>query len=293
MSQTPTPKIFSYACTNCGLQWLKTTEFEATWLCRCGWWNQLDQVGTRQFKTGATRDVDTDKLDYEGFISPLVDRRYAEYMHQCRLRNIPLGQTIRASDNWQKGIPKETYAKSLVRHVNEFRLIHDGFEAFDEKGNLLALEDVLCAIRFNADGYLFEILKGKQYGRTGSQNDTARVSGGALPQLPDSKSVKSEVKAVRDVPQKGTEYEDLRCATCHRFTLRLDGSCRWCENNRRLAEDRSGHSANHVSDSDWRSQGDGCASEPDERRVESRVRQAGRITDSPQTSSGSNCSPCS
>src|SRR2546421_13037312 len=65
---------------------------------------------TRQFDTGATRDADTGKLDYEGFISPLVDRRYAEYMHRCRLRNVPAGQTIRASDNWQKGIPVETYA---------------------------------------------------------------------------------------------------------------------------------------------------------------------------------------
>jgi len=41
-------------------------------------------------------------------------------------------------------------------------LIFDGYEAFDEKGAKLDLEDVLCAIRFNVDGYLFEELK-KRY----------------------------------------------------------------------------------------------------------------------------------
>jgi hypothetical protein len=116
---------------------------------------------TRLFETGATRDTDTGKLDYEGFISPIVDRRFAEYMHRCRTRNIPPGETLRASDNWQKGIPLDTYAKSLIRHVKEFHLIYDGFDAFDEKGNKMELEDVLCAIRFNVDGFLFETLKAR------------------------------------------------------------------------------------------------------------------------------------
>jgi hypothetical protein len=130
---------------------------------------------TKQFDTGATRDTDSNKLDYEGFISPLVEKRFAEYMHECRLRNIPEGQSIRSSDNWQKGIPLDSYAKSLVRHVQEFRLIHDGFEAIDEKGNVMSLENVLCAIRFNVDGYLFELLKGKNGQRP-------------MPGMPDSQS---------------------------------------------------------------------------------------------------------
>lgn len=114
---------------------------------------------TRAFDTGATRDTDSAKLDYEGFLSPLVLNAYAEYMHRCRLRNIPEGQAIRSSDNWQKGIPREVYAKSLIRHTVEFWLIHDGFEAHDEKGQQLTLEDVCCAILFNVSGYLFETLK--------------------------------------------------------------------------------------------------------------------------------------
>lgn len=120
-----------------------------------------DKSKTRVFATGATRDGDTGKLDYEGFISPLVDRRFAQYMHMCRTRNVPPGQTIRDSDNWQRGIPLDQYAKSLVRHVAEFRLLFDGYEVNDEKGQPMNLEDVLCAIRFNVDGYLFETLKGK------------------------------------------------------------------------------------------------------------------------------------
>src|SRR5262249_20215749 len=56
----------------------------------------------RIFKTGATRDTDTGKLDYEGFLSPLVLKRYAEYMHQHRVMK---DGAMRASDNWQRGIP--------------------------------------------------------------------------------------------------------------------------------------------------------------------------------------------
>lgn len=116
---------------------------------------------TRQFLTGATRDGDTNKLDYEGFISPIVWVRFAEYMHKCRLRNIPAGETIRASDNWQKGIPLDQYVKSGLRHAIEWWLMHRGYPAKDEKGTILDLEEVLCAILFNVQGYLFELLESK------------------------------------------------------------------------------------------------------------------------------------
>lgn len=109
----------------------------------------------RQYETGATRDTDHDKLKYEGFISPLVEKRFAEYMHVHRKQ--PDGN-LRAPDNWQKGIPLADYADSLVRHVQDFRLHADGFAAEAVSQDI---EDVLCAIRFNVDGYLFEILKKK------------------------------------------------------------------------------------------------------------------------------------
>lgn len=110
----------------------------------------------RKFDSGATRDLDTDKLKYEGFIDPLVDKRYAEYMHVHRKQK---DGTLRSPDNWQKGIPQEAYADSLVRHVMDFRLHFDGYsdEAVDAD-----IETVMCAIIFNARGYLFEALKAKR-----------------------------------------------------------------------------------------------------------------------------------
>jgi len=33
----------------------------------------------RTFDTGATRDTSQDKLDFEGFLSPLVIKRFGEY----------------------------------------------------------------------------------------------------------------------------------------------------------------------------------------------------------------------
>jgi hypothetical protein len=49
----------------------------------------------RKFKSGALRDNDTDKIDFEGLLSPLVLERFGEYMH--RHRNTADG--VRDSDN--------------------------------------------------------------------------------------------------------------------------------------------------------------------------------------------------
>lgn len=111
----------------------------------------------RKFNTGATRDLDDTKHDFEGFQSPLVNHRFAEYMTQHRVQK---DGSIRASDNWQKGIPLEAYIKSLVRHVEDLRLHHDGFGPLATE----SLENSLCAIIFNANGYLFETLKNRKYG---------------------------------------------------------------------------------------------------------------------------------
>lgn len=107
----------------------------------------------RTFDTGATRDTDAGKLDFEGFLSPLVLERYAEYMDKNRQQR---DGTYRDSDNWQKGIPLTAYAKSLWRHFHAFWKRHRGYTANE------SLEDSLCAIIFNASGYLHEVLKDKQ-----------------------------------------------------------------------------------------------------------------------------------
>lgn len=106
----------------------------------------------RKFDTGATRDGDTDKPDYEGFLSPLVILEYGKYMHENRVQS---NGELRDSDNWQKGIPKEAYIKSLLRHTLDLWLVHRGFTKLAREG----IKKVLCAIIFNAQGYLHELLK--------------------------------------------------------------------------------------------------------------------------------------
>ena len=107
----------------------------------------------RKFNTGATRDIDKDKLDYEGFISPIVLKRYAEYMNKHRIQS---NGKFRESDNWQKGIPKNAYMKSLLRHVMDLWLEHRGYKSRD------GIEDALCGIIFNSMGYLFELIKNEE-----------------------------------------------------------------------------------------------------------------------------------
>lgn len=106
----------------------------------------------RTFETGATRDVDTDKLDFEGFLSPVVLYRFAEYMHKNRRMR---DGTWRDSDNWQKGIPRDVYMKSLWRHCFDVWSLHR------YKSNPVLLEEALCAVMFNTMGYLHEILVGR------------------------------------------------------------------------------------------------------------------------------------
>jgi hypothetical protein len=108
----------------------------------------------REFSTGATRDSDENKLDYEGFLSPLVLERYAQYMHKNRKQ---ADGKLRASDSWQKGIPLTAYMKSLWRHFYEAWFLH---RYMAREGNLnYSQEEALCAVIFNASGYLHELLK--------------------------------------------------------------------------------------------------------------------------------------
>jgi hypothetical protein len=102
----------------------------------------------RKFDTGATRDNDTEKYDYEGFLSPQVHERFAAYMHRHRKQ---ADGELRASDNWQKGIPRDAYMKSMYRHFMEVWKAHRNLPAED-------LEESLCAMLFNVQGYLFETL---------------------------------------------------------------------------------------------------------------------------------------
>lgn len=108
----------------------------------------------RKFETGATRDTDVGKPDYEGFLSPIVIKRFGEYMSKHRVQS---DGSLRNSDNWQKGIPKDQYIKSLFRHFEDMWLEHRGFKSQD------GLEEAICAIMFNTMGYLHETLKERKY----------------------------------------------------------------------------------------------------------------------------------
>jgi hypothetical protein len=104
----------------------------------------------RTFETGANRDVDDDKLDYEGFLSPAVLHRFAEYMHTHRtLRD----GTLRASDNWQKGIPRDAYMQSAWRHFMDWWSSHR--EGDGEYPDV----EAMCALMFNVMGYMHEVLR--------------------------------------------------------------------------------------------------------------------------------------
>jgi hypothetical protein len=106
----------------------------------------------REFATGATRDVEDNKYDFEGFFSVQVLDRRARYMHHHRKQ---ADGHLRDSDNWQKGIPLPVYMKSAFRHFIDWWRAH-------RNGNYEAAEDAICALMFNCEGYLHEILKPKE-----------------------------------------------------------------------------------------------------------------------------------
>jgi hypothetical protein len=109
-----------------------------------------DVAVVRSFDTGATRDVDTNKYDYEGFYSPLVMEAFGAYMNfNRRLRD----GSLRDSDNWQKGMPRTVYMKSGWRHFFDWWREHRGLAT--KEGIVWAL----CGLLFNAQGYLHELLK--------------------------------------------------------------------------------------------------------------------------------------
>jgi len=132
----------------------KVTEVEEiTPACKLPQLNAVDTGVIRQFETGATRDTTEGKLDYEGFLSPLVLECFADYMNDHREQS---DGSLRDSDNWQKGIPLDVYMKSGWRHF------FDWWKQHRKLRTKATTEVVLCALLFNVMGYLHEYLKAKQ-----------------------------------------------------------------------------------------------------------------------------------
>ncbi len=113
----------------------------------------------RQFESGATRDTDAGKIDYQGFLSHEVLRKYGEYM--LRHQKQADGQ-LRASDNWKKGIPRDAYIKSMYRHMMEVVALHEkepsaigtGEGGWEDHAN--KMDEALNALLFNVMGYSYE-----------------------------------------------------------------------------------------------------------------------------------------
>jgi len=114
---------------------------------------------TREFESGAIRDNNTDKLDYDEATHPLVEMSFGEFMHgHTYLRD----GTRRPADNWQKGIPRKEYMKSMKRHMMDAWALHHDIVVKDRTdGHLVTLEEALNAMKFNINGYILELLKGR------------------------------------------------------------------------------------------------------------------------------------
>ncbi|KKK91068.1 hypothetical protein LCGC14_2716670, partial [marine sediment metagenome] len=119
---------------------------------RC--YKELERINMREFESGATRDTVEGKFDFEGFLSPAVLNRYAEYMNKHRTQ---ADGNVRDSDNWQKGIPLDVYMKSGFRHFFSWWANHRHVDDVVKED----IEESLCALLFNVMGYLHEYLKDK------------------------------------------------------------------------------------------------------------------------------------
>ena len=139
---------------------------EAQQTCPGDWWADWNTVtvvtpeavtqkdaAMRHFSSGATRDTATGKPDYSGFNSSLVEQAFGQYMlkHQVQADGQP-----RAADNWKNGIPKEAYRASLHRHFMDLWLHSEGY---GDRATNQDLVEVLCALRFNVNGLLLEVVK--------------------------------------------------------------------------------------------------------------------------------------
>lgn len=120
--------------------------------------NTSNDAKIRQFDTGATRDTSIGKLEYARFMSPIVLKRFAEYMNLHRKQT---DGNLREPDNWMNlfGDNHEGVClDSLWRHLMDVWLINKGFQNEARED----IESALCAILFNAQAWLFKVLKDKQ-----------------------------------------------------------------------------------------------------------------------------------
>lgn len=113
----------------------------------------------REFTTGATRNIDTQKYDFDGFLSGPVIEAFAAYMHAHRTQ---ADGKLRDSDNWQRGMPLSAYLKSAWRHFFDWWQLHRGYPTRTENGEQVTMKDALMGLMFNLQGYAHEWLKAQK-----------------------------------------------------------------------------------------------------------------------------------
>jgi len=107
----------------------------------------------RKFDTGASRDSDEGKYDYEAFLSPIVIEAYAKYMNKNRKMS---DGSLREGDNWQAGFGDNHYdvcMKSGFRHFIDLWMEHRKLKSRE------GIDNAICGILFNVMAYYHKLLK--------------------------------------------------------------------------------------------------------------------------------------
>jgi len=145
-------------------------------------YKQMKKLEIRKFEGGALRDSGENKLNYYGFRHPLLEQKFAEYMHKHR--QMPDG-TLRDANNWWKGWDKEVSLQSLVRHTEDLQALHAGYDVIEVRRagvekhyikqdktidflnsipedipvKIITEEECCHAIRFNSGAYELQLYK--------------------------------------------------------------------------------------------------------------------------------------
>jgi hypothetical protein len=108
----------------------------------------------RMSESGAIRNSDVGKINYQGALSPLILEAYGKYIEKHSL--LPDG-TRRNNKNWQKlfGTPEEhrqVCIESAWRHFIDVLMEHDGYDSRD------GIDEALGGLMFNVQAYWFSLL---------------------------------------------------------------------------------------------------------------------------------------
>lgn len=134
------------------------------------------EIKIRKLDSGAVRDTDNGKFEYLGFMHPLNDYSFAKYMHEHRKM---ADGSLRDSNNWWAGFGLDVCIQSLVRHVEDLKMIYAGYYVYEKRdgtkaerivlkerlkklpGNYkeITVEESTNAIRFNSMAYQLEHFK--------------------------------------------------------------------------------------------------------------------------------------